>query len=62
MDERFERMKSALFNWGLDYIEEVLGYEVDGWDKDALDSVLDEAYAQMPEEILTEFYQKFNID
>lgn len=62
MDERFERLKSALFNWGLDYIEEFLGYEVDGWDKDALDSVLDEAYAQMPEEILTEFYQKFNID
>lgn len=62
MDERFERLKSALFNWGLDYIEEFLGYEVDGWDKDALDSMLDEAYAQMPEEILTEFYQKFNID
>ena len=29
MDERFERLKSALFDWGLDYIEEFLGYEAD---------------------------------
>ena len=62
MGERFERLKSALFNWGLDYIEEFLGYEADGFDKDALDSMLDEAYAQMPEDILNEFYRKFKID
>lgn len=62
MDERFARLKSELFDWGLDYIEEFLGHEADGFDKDALDSMLDEAYAQMPEDILNEFYQKFKID
>lgn len=62
MDDRFERLKSELFNWGLDYIEEFLGFEADGWDKDVLDGLLDEAYVQMPEDILEEFYRKFKIN
>ena len=62
MDRRFEELKSALFDWGYDYIEEFLGYEIDyDWEKDTLDNLMDEAYQQMPEEELEVFYEKFLI-
>lgn len=60
MDKRFEELKRKLFNWGYDYIEEFLGYEIDyGWEKDTLDNLMDEVYEQMPEEELEVFYEKF---
>ena len=35
MDKRFEELKEALFSWGMDYIEEFLGFEIDNdWEKD----------------------------
>ena len=62
MDERFEELKQDLFQWGRDYIEEFLGFEYDSdWEKDTIDKAMDEAYMQMPEETLEEFYAKFNI-
>lgn len=62
MDKRFEELKRELFNWGTDYIEEFLGYEIDyDWSKDTIDNAMDEAYEQMPEEELEVFYQKFLI-
>ena len=62
MDKRFEELKSELFNWGYDYIEEFLGYEIDyDWEKDTLDNLMDEVYQQMPEEELEVFYMKFCI-
>lgn len=62
LDKRFEELKSKLFNWGRDYIEEFLGFEYDfDWDKDTIDNAMDEVYEQMPEEELEVFYQKFNI-
>lgn len=61
-DRRFEKLKSALFNWGWDYIEEFLGFEVDSdWEKDTIDNAMDEVYEQMTDEELEVFYQKFNI-
>lgn len=62
LDKRFEELKSELFSWGRDYIEEFLGFEYDSdWDKDTIDNVMDEVYEQMLEEELEVFYQKFNI-
>ena len=62
MDRRFEELKSALFNWGTDYIEEFLGFEIDSdWEKDTIDNAMDEVYEQMPEEELEMFYEKFLI-
>ena len=63
MDKRFEKLKRELFNWGRDYIEEFLGFEIDyDWDEDAIDNAMDEIYEQMPDEELEVFYQKFCID
>lgn len=63
MDKKFEELKSELFMWGQDCIEEFLGYEIDpNWDKDTIDNALDEAYVQMPEEELEVFYQQYLID
>lgn len=63
MDKKFEKLKTALFNWGTDYIEEFLGFEINSdWEKDTIDNAMDEVYQQMPEEELEEFYQKFLFD
>ena len=62
MDKRFEKLKEALFNWGTDYIEEFLGFEIDSdWGKGAIEDAMDEVYNQMPEEELEVFYEKFCI-
>ena len=60
---RFEKLKKELFNYGTDYIEEFLGYEIDSdWEKDVVDNLMDEVYKQMPEEELEVFYEKFYIE
>lgn len=62
MDRRFEELKSQLFEWGTDYIEEFLGFEINSdWEKDTIDDAMNETYQQMPEEELEKFYQKFLI-
>lgn len=62
MDSRFEELKRELFNWGTDYIEEFLGFEIDSnWEKDTIDNAMDEVYEQMPADELEIFYQKFNV-
>ena len=61
-DERFEKLKSALFSAGHDALSEFLAYDFDPYeDKDATDSRLDEVYQQMPEEELEKFYQTYGI-
>ncbi len=62
MDNRFEDLKKAIFMMGhSDYIEEFLGYEINTADysKDELDNLMDEAYQQMSDEKLNEFYVKY---
>lgn len=51
MDERFEELKKALFDWGNDYIEEFLGYyeDVAGMKRDEIEDLMNEAYEQMPD-------------
>lgn len=63
-DERkYKELKRELFIWGNDYIEEFLGYsdDVDRLSKDEIENLMDEAYAQMPDDVLEEFFEKFNI-
>ena len=57
----FEELKRAIFTMGLDYVDEFLGYQIDvgNYSKDELDNMMDEAYQQMPEDKLNEFYEKF---
>ena len=60
---RFEKLKKELFNYGTDYIEEFLGYEIDSdWEKDVVDNLMDEVYKEMPEEELEVFYKNFCIE
>lgn len=63
-DERkYEELKRELFMWGNDRIEEFLGYSEDvaGLSKDEIENLMDETYAQMPDDVLMEFYEKYNI-
>lgn len=63
-DERkYNELKRELFIWGDDYIEEFLGYsdDVDRLSKDEIENLMDETYAQMPDDVLEEFFLKFNI-
>lgn len=65
-DERkYEELKRELFIWGNDYIEEFLGYPEDlvlaDYSKDEIENLMDETYAQMPDDVLEEFFEKFNI-
>lgn len=65
-DERkYEELKRELFIWGNDYIEEFLGYPADlvlsDYSKDEIENLMDETYAQMPDDVLEEFFEKFNI-
>ena len=61
---RFAKLKSELLAWGESYIQEFVGGSVDisGLDFYELNKLMDEAYAQMPEEELEKFYKKFMID
>ena len=62
-DKKYEELKRELFNWGNDYIEEFLGYAEDlsGRSKDEIENLMDETYAQMPDDVLEEFFEKFLI-
>ena len=63
-DERkYNELKRELFIWGDDYIEEFLGYsdDVDRLSKDEIENLMDETYAEMPDDVLEEFFLKFNI-
>lgn len=61
-DALFEQLKSELFMQGTDAIEDFLGYEIDpDEDKDVTDRRMDMAYEQMPEDILNQYYAKYNI-
>ena len=62
MNERFEELKRELFNWGLDYIEEFLGFEADDYSNDELENLMDQAYENMSDDELEEFYAKFCIE
>ncbi len=62
MGKRFKELKEALFEWGQDYIEEFVGFEIDFHEnKSVIEDYMNEAYEQMPEEFLEEFYEKFYI-
>lgn len=66
MDKRFERLKSELFMDGAEAIEDFLGFPLSengfyNLSKDAIDRLMNEVYEQMPDDILDEYYKKYNI-
>ncbi len=60
-DEKYEQLKRELFMLGNSYIEEFLGFsdDITGLSKDAIEKLMDETYAQMPDDVLEEFYEKY---
>ena len=62
-EKRFEELKRELFMRGKDCIEEFLGFsdDISGLSKDEVENLMDETYAQMPGDVLQEFYEQFNI-
>ena len=60
-DGKYEQLKRELFMLGNSYIEEFLGFSFDitGLSKDAIEKLMDETYAQMPDDVLEEFYEKY---
>lgn len=60
MDKRFEELKTELFMYGIDDIEDFLGFNVpDNTEKDTLDNMIDEIGMQMPKDKLEEYYNKY---
>lgn len=64
MDEKFEKLKEILFSKGNECIEEFLGYaeNIEGMSREEIEELMNDNYSQMPEEILEEFYQRFDIE
>ena len=61
-DERFEKLKEALYGNGTDFIDDFLGYEFDyDLPKKELDKAMYEVYKQMPNEELEEFFREYDI-
>ncbi len=56
----FEALKQELFRVGHHAIEDFCGCAIDPWaDKDTLDRMLDMAYEQMPDDVLSSFCNKY---
>jgi len=61
-DNLFDELKSELFLAGKDAIEDFLNYSIESnEDKDTIENRLDIAYAQMPEDVLIQYYEKYHI-
>jgi hypothetical protein len=61
-DKRFAELKKELFMDGPDAIANFLGFDYNPeWDDDTIENAMDDAYAQMPDEELEEFYVEYNI-
>ena len=62
-DERYEKLKEAILSWGDAYVEEFIGYtdDVKGMSREEKFELMDDAYSQMPDEKLDEFFQKFKV-
>ena len=62
MRDRFEQLKQKIFNSGIEAIDDFLGFEVDSnWEKDTIESAMDEVYQQMPAEELEAYFVKYGI-
>lgn len=62
-DPRFRALKSALRDWGRDYVEEFLGYEYPyGEDPGITEARMDATMEEMNEELLEDFYRRFMIE
>lgn len=63
MDEKFEALKTELFLNGSEAITDFLGFEYDpDSSKDEIENLMDEVYAQIPDEELEQFFDKYSIN
>lgn len=61
MDDKMKMLIEKLAEGPVSDIESFLGYPVSADILEDLESYLEEAYQQMPEEELNEFFSKYNI-
>lgn len=63
LDQKFEKLKTTLFNRGIEAIEDFLNYKIQDINesKDTTENRLNQAYIQMPNEELQKFFKKWNI-
>lgn len=58
-DKEAELLKKRLFMDSMDVICDFVGTDVSSWDKDAIDSAMDETIAQMPVEELDSYISRY---
>lgn len=59
-EKMYEELKNAIWDNGVEAIDDFLGYEHDvEEDKDTIENRMDEVLDQMPEEEVIEFYNKY---
>ena len=59
-DTMYESLKSAIFNHGVEAIDDLLGYEHNvNEDSATIENRMDEVLDQMPEDIALDFYHKY---
>ena len=59
-EEMYEELKNAVWNSGVEAIDDLLGYEHDvEEDSSVTEDRIDEVLDQMPEDITLEFYNKY---
>lgn len=59
-EKMYEELKNAIWDNGVEAIDDFLGYEHDvEEDKDTIENRMDEVLDQMPEEEAMEFYNKY---
>lgn len=59
-DEMYEKLKTELFIWGIEAIEDFLDMEVpDYYEKDTIDNMMDDVLDQMPDDVFMDFYNKY---
>lgn len=58
-EQMYEQLKRAVFDAGVNAIEDLLGRELTFFTDEDLFDAMDEVLYQMPEEIALEFYEKY---
>lgn len=61
-DKQFNKLKRELFAQGQEAIEDFLGFDLSGLEeKDAIESAMDNVYAQMPDDVFDKYIEQYNI-
>lgn len=58
-EQMYEQLKKAVFDAGVNAIEDLLGYELSFTTDEDMMNAMDDVFDQMPEDIALEFYSKY---